>query len=382
MSGDNASWGVLLVAGGHTHQEGYARAFAADPRCRLIGLTDEADIPQRRRELNRQLADELGIPVLDDLDAALARDDVQIVSVCPEPERRGNLAARCAAAGKHIYVDKPLTTTVESARQVVAAARQANVRSQMFSLVRSSAAQRARRVLASGRLGELVGIHYELFFAKGIGGTADLSQPRQEQATAERFTWIDSKRELFCVGLYPLVFLQWLTGGRVRTVFGSTSNYFFAEHQRNGAEDFASLMLELDGGVNSTVTVGRTGWASHRSHGVHNIQLVGTEGSVTIDMFRPRLEIDSDQPAWHPPETPHPEDPMGFWASTQAAGGVIPKTTWQPIAPAIRSDASFFVDCIEQNRESDVSAAVGAHAVEVILAGYQSAAEQVTIALP
>lgn len=375
-------YGLLLIAGGQTHQENYARAFAADDRCRLIGLTDEADVPQRRRELNRQLAAELNVPLLDDLDAALARDDVQIVSVCSEPERRGRLTAKCARAGKHVYIDKPMTTSVADAQEVVAAATEAGVKSQMFSLVRTPAARKAKDVLESGRIGEPVGLHCELLFAKGLAGTADLSKPRQEESHAERFTFIDSKRELFCVGLYPLVLFQWLIGRKYTMISGTTSNYFFAEHQKNDVEDFACMMLGMEGGIETTITVGRTGWSSHRGFGVHQIHLVGTEDTVTIDAFQPRLTISSDAPAWKQPITPHPEDPMGFWSSTQKAGGVEPKTDWFPIAAAAQSDASYFLDCIEQGRESDVSAAVGAHAVEAILAGYVSSAENRTVEFP
>eukprot|EP00913_Durusdinium_trenchii_P028369 g26597.t1 len=374
-------YGLLLIAGGQTHQENYARAFDADPRCRLVGLTDEPDIPARRRELNQELADELAIPVLDDLDAALARDDVQIVCVCTEPERRGRVAERCARAGKHIYVDKPLTTSVAAANGIVEAVAETGVKSQMFSLVRSTIAARARKITESGTLGRLVGLHCELCFAKGIAGTADLARPREEQATAEAFTFTESKRELFCVGLYPLVLFQWLTGKRYCNVSGSTANAFFSEHQRNDVEDFACMMLGMQEGIETTVTVGRTGWSSHRSHGVHQIHLIGTDGAATIDAFRPRLEIFSDAHGWSQPEVPHPEDPMGFWSSTQKSGGVEPKTDWWPIGPNLQSDASYFLDCIEYDRESDVPVSVGAHAVEAILAGYEAAATGRTIPL-
>lgn len=374
-------FGLLLISGAQTHQENYAQMFAADERCRLIGLVDESDVPKRRRELNSQLADELGIPVFDDLDAALRRDDVQLASVCAEPERRGRLAARCALAGKHVYIDKPLAASTEDARAIVDAVETAGVRSQMFSLVRSSAAQRARDVLRDGRLGELAGLHCELMFAKGQGGTADLSLSRHEKAVAERFTFVDSKRELYCVGLYPLVLFQWLTGSRMNSVYATTSNYFFAEHQRNDVEDFACLLMELEGGVQATIAVGRTGWSSHRGSGIHQVHLVGTDDSITIDAFRPRLEIAGNEPAWTPPEHPHPEDPMGFWSSTQRASGVQPKTDWWPVEPAAQSDQSFFLDCIEHDQESDVPASLGAHAVEVILAGYRSAAAGQTVAL-
>jgi predicted dehydrogenase len=72
---------------------------------------------------------------------------------------------------------------------------------------------------------------------------------------------------------------------------------------------------------------------------------------------------------------------MGFWSSTQKAGGVTPKQDWQPIASILKSDAAYFLDCLDEDRESDVPATVGAHAVEVILAGYESAAQRKTITI-
>lgn len=375
-------YGLLLIAGGQTHQENYARAFAADERCRLIGLTDESDISSRREKLNRQLAEELEIPVFEDLQAALQRDDVHLVSICAEPERRGRLAAQAARAGKHIYVDKPLAASVSDAKDIVQAVAETGVKSQMFSLVRSPVAQRAKAVVASGRLGELTGLHCELYFAKGMAGTADLSRPRRENPVAERFTFLDSKRELYCVGLYPLVLFVWLTGRRFTGVRGITANYFFAEHQKNNVEDFAALLLEMEGNLHATLTVGRTGWMSHPGFGIHQIHLVGTAESVVLDAWSPRLEISSDAPPWRLPEVPHPEDPMGFWSSTQQAGGVQPKSDWFPISSPAQSDASFFLDCLERNCESDVPATVGAHVVETILTAYVAAAERRRIVVP
>ncbi len=374
-------FGLLLIAGSHTHQENYARAFGADPRCRLVGLTDEAEISPRRKELNQRLARELEIPWLPDFEEAVSRKDVDLVSVCPEPERRADLAVRCAKAGKHLYVDKPLATSSQAARQVVEAVRDANVHSQVFSLVRMSMAQRAKAILESGELGDLLGLHSELLFAKGISGTADLSKPRRETAEAGRFTFLDSKRELYCVGWYPLILFGWLTGFRFTSVAGTTANYFFAEHQKNDVEDFACLMLGMEQNIEATITVGRSGWSSHPTHGVHQLHLVGTKGSVTLDAYEPRFEVWSDAPPWTQPEKPHPEDPMGFWSSTQAEGGVRPKKNWFPVDPLAVADAACFLDCLEQDRDSDVPVSRAAHAVDVILAGYRAAATGETIDL-
>ena len=40
----NSKYGVLLIGGYRTHQENYARMFAADPRCQLIACSDEPDV--------------------------------------------------------------------------------------------------------------------------------------------------------------------------------------------------------------------------------------------------------------------------------------------------------------------------------------------------
>src|SRR5882672_6417047 len=63
---DRPPFGVLLVTGGLTHQEGYGLGFRADPRCRLIGVADDAGITPQRAALNLRLAEELQIPVLPD----------------------------------------------------------------------------------------------------------------------------------------------------------------------------------------------------------------------------------------------------------------------------------------------------------------------------
>ena len=100
----NEKYGVLLLGGHRTHQENYALNFAQDERCRLVAFADEPDAPPERIALGRSLAEELNLPFISDLDAALAREDVHIVSLCTEVERRGRVGVKCAEAGKHVYL--------------------------------------------------------------------------------------------------------------------------------------------------------------------------------------------------------------------------------------------------------------------------------------
>ncbi len=368
-------YGVLLVSGDHTHQPGYAAALAADPRCRLVAVSDEAEIPEYRLSKNHQLATRLGLPYLADLDEALARDDVAVVSVCAEPYRRGRIIARAARAGKHLYLDKPLCATMAEADAMVAAVRDAGVVAHMFSQVWFDPAQAARRHLASGGLGELLAIHSDLCFAKGHAGTASLGRRRVESPQPSRFELPEAKREMTNVGIYNLVLLLWLVRRSVCRVSASTGNYFFAEHQAHDMEDFGQLLLEFEGGLTATISAGRLGWQSHPSSGLNKTYLVGSRRSVVVDAHRERVEMWTAAPAWQPPSR-NPEDPMGMW---QAPPGdpyqAEPKQDWiVPGSTSWQIDSGYFLDCLEQGRASEVSIELAAAATEVLLAAYRSAA--------
>lgn len=374
-------YGILLVSGMHTHQENYAAAFAADKRCQIIAVSDEATIDKRRRELNERLAKVHNVPYIPDLAKALARKDVHIVSLCAPPERRGRIAVQCAQAGKHLYLDKSLVPQLKEADALVAAVKKAGVKSHMFSFIVQPWAREAKRFAEGKQLGRLLAIHADTFFAKGRLGTAKLGTRRKEEYPPQRHQLIEAKRELDNVGVYPISLIRWLTGRRFRTVYGITANYFFQEHQKQNVEDFGLLSCTLDEGLPVTITAGRYGWTSHPSAGVNRIVLVGSQRTLLIDANRPRLEVYTDEPPWTPPNV-HAADPMGFWSSTQDEVHTRPKRTWVPSGTAAASDAAYFLDCLDAKRESEINAAEAALTTEVLLAAYRSAQTREVISLP
>jgi len=189
--------------------------------------------------------------------------DIHVVSVCAEPERRAEIIIRCAEAGKHLYLDKPLCATRDEAARIVAAIEKAGVVSQMFSLVRAAAPARARELISSGAIGKVTALHMDVTFAKGFPTWRRSISRAWRTPSRSIFEKTDSKREFYNVGVYPLVQLHWLLGRRVQRVCAATGNYFFAEHQHNGMEDFGVALLELEGGTVASIAAGRTGWRSH-----------------------------------------------------------------------------------------------------------------------
>jgi predicted dehydrogenase len=376
------SIGVILVTGGRSHQEGYGAGFQADPRSTVVAVTDEPGVDERRLALNQRLADQLKVPHIRDLAEALRRPDVHAASICSEHHRQGRLAIQCAEAGKHIYIDKPMAGSLDEARRLERIVRDKRLRSQMFSQVTLPPARRARRLLEGGQLGALRAIHHDLLFAKGFAADIDPA-PRRESPSPppNHFLAIDSKREMFNIAVYSLALFRWITGRKpFRSVCAHTGNYFFEGNKRNDMEDFGALMLTLEGGVTATVAAGRTGWRSHGGSGHHRIKLVGARGSALVDAFAGRGEIAGDrQPHWRVPPL-NPDDPMGFWASSDQRKSGGPE--WWAPGPAPKSDQSFFLDCVERGVEAEVTVADGVRVLEALLAAYRSAAEDRVVALP
>lgn len=68
-----------------------------------------------------------GLEPLSNLEIALAREDVDaVVLTTPNPMHEGQVTA-CAAAGKHVFCEKPLGLTAASARRSVAAVKEAGL---------------------------------------------------------------------------------------------------------------------------------------------------------------------------------------------------------------------------------------------------------------
>lgn len=110
-----SSIGVLIVGGGFI-ADAHVAALTASSRAAAVGVVD-ADAG-RAAAFARSHG---GLRHDVDLAGALAWDSVDAVIVCTPNDTHRVIAEQVAAAGKHLLVEKPLTTTVADARAVLAA---------------------------------------------------------------------------------------------------------------------------------------------------------------------------------------------------------------------------------------------------------------------
>ncbi|MFZ0721162.1 MAG: Gfo/Idh/MocA family oxidoreductase, partial [Xanthobacteraceae bacterium] len=117
LAGDTLRVGVIGVG---VMGSNHARVLSELPGVKLIGVAD----PDRKRR--ETVARNLGCAAFHDTDALLDQG-VDAVTIAAPTHLHRDIAIACAARGIHIMVEKPIASTVEESRAIVAAAQRAGV---------------------------------------------------------------------------------------------------------------------------------------------------------------------------------------------------------------------------------------------------------------
>lgn len=129
----------------------------------------------RREEPAREAMELLGFEsYTTDWRTILTRDDIDAVSVCTPNALHEEMAVALLKAGKHVYLDKPMAVTLDSARRIAAAARESGAYSQMVMNNRFlPATMRAKQLAEEGALGEIIGFRAQYLHS----GSVDENRP-------------------------------------------------------------------------------------------------------------------------------------------------------------------------------------------------------------
>jgi predicted dehydrogenase len=123
------------------------RDLEAEGRVEVIGGWSPS------RERRAAFAERYGLPVADEPDGLLARADA--VLLLTPPDARTELVERCAAAGRHVLMEKPVGRTTAEGLRLVERCEAAGVTLGIVLQLRfRESSERLRRLLADGALGE------------------------------------------------------------------------------------------------------------------------------------------------------------------------------------------------------------------------------------
>ncbi len=157
---------VAVVGCGNVSRMHFS-AYAARPeRIRLVAACDP--YPERVAQAQENYGVEQGFNALDEMIADASWD---VAVVCTPTLVREEAIGRLAAAGKHIFVEKPLADTYAEARRVVEICDRAGVTLAVNQNFRYHYPfESARELIAAGRIGEVLSItHEDLLFRQDAG---------------------------------------------------------------------------------------------------------------------------------------------------------------------------------------------------------------------
>jgi predicted dehydrogenase len=133
---------------------GWARGFWAEaqkaPEVKLVACWN------RTRERAEVFAERYGGEVAQSLEALIAHPQVEAIANFSANNFHCQPTLMAAAAGKHVFVDKPIANTVEESAKMIEACRRAGVTLMVGHSTRYSGTSRALKALVeSGRLGQI-----------------------------------------------------------------------------------------------------------------------------------------------------------------------------------------------------------------------------------
>jgi len=327
----------------------HAQAIASLPGGRLVAVTDVE--PDRAKSL----AAAHDCAVEPDLDALLARGDVDVVCVCVPSGLHADVGIRAAAAGKHLVIEKPLDVSLEAADRLIEATDQAGVVLTVISQHRFDRGLiELRRLLDDGALGRLV---------LGEASTKWYRSQAYYDSSAWRGTWALDGGSLMNQGIHYADLLLWSMG----PVAEVTALFSTQTHQIE-AEDAALAVVRFESGALGTIVTSTAVFPGF----AQRLEISGTDGTVVIEdgeITRCELSGDGAEPGQHSRGTEERR---------------APSAAANPTDLTVASHAAQLcdlLDALDEGRAPSVTGADGRAALEVVCGVYESARDGRTVRL-
>jgi predicted dehydrogenase len=220
----------------------------------------------------------------DDYRQLLARPDIEAVDVCVPNHLHAEIVLAAAAAGKHIYCEKPLAMDIAEARAMVRAVQAAGVITQMtFNFRFFPAVLRAQELVQEGFLGRVFSFRGRYYRSSYIDPNKPLTW-RQRKAVA-------GGGALFDIGSHILDLLYSLLGPYA-AVQATMDTLIRRRPAAPGSpelgavdvDDIALLHLRTAGGVLGSVEVSRMGTGLTNDLG---FEIYGERGALRFNAVDP-----------------------------------------------------------------------------------------------
>lgn len=246
---------VAMLSKWHVHAAGYARDIISTGKAEIVAIWDE----DAARGID--WAKEFNVDFEADLDTLLSKKDIDAVICCTPTTMHDDVLVKAANAGKHIFTEKALSTTVEGCKKIADAVKNNNVTFTIsYPQLFNKSTKFIKSCIDSGKLGTVTTVRIR----NAHSGVSNGWLPEY---------WFDENAAgggaMMDLGCHPMYQLAALCGKpkRISALFNSPLG--------TKVDENAVAIIEFENGI---IGISETGFDSFSSP--HRVEVYGTDGTI------------------------------------------------------------------------------------------------------
>lgn len=320
---------IGIISFAHMHAYGYASGLVQQDDVELAGIADDDE------ERGKKAAQQFHTSYYSSTEQLL-QTDIDAVVVTSENVHHPEHVIAAAKAKKHVLCEKPLAITVEEGQKMIDACQENGVILQTAFPVRfNTSVQRAKQMVDEGQLGRILAI-------KGTNRGTNPGGWFVDPSKSGGGSVIDHT-------VHVVDLMRWFMKAEVKEVYAEVDHLF----SEVDIDDAGIVTMEFDNGVFATLDCSWSRNEKFPTWGDVTMEIVGTEGTLTVDAFGQSMTVYSDAGVqWVP------------WGDDMDAEMV-----------------KDFIQSVKTNRKPSVSGNDGVRTVEVALAAYQSSEKKQPVSI-
>src|SRR5262245_32369683 len=289
--------------------EKHCEALAGIPWVELFALCT------RRSERLHEVAGRFGVRhAYTDYHDLLANPEVEAVSVVTMWDQHAAPTLAALQAGKHVFLEKPMASTLADCDAIVAAARAARGSFMVGHICRFNPRYAAAKAaIDEGRIGKIVSMYARRNIPAKV--TDDI---------------LNKIGPIIGDGVHDTDLMLWYSRAKVVSAYAQTVDVRGRKYP-----DIGWTMYRFDSGA---VGVLENVWCLPDTTAFQideRLEVIGTEGSLHVQETHPNFSV-CDQGGWHSPDTT-------YWPLLHGVR-----------AGALREELAYFVGCVQQGRRPAV----------------------------
>lgn len=313
--------GIMSFA--HMHAYSYAACLKELPDVDFVGIADDDAVRLK------DAAGRYGVKAFRNYEEML-ESDIEGIIVTSENANHRRHVVLAAQAGKHVMCEKPIATTVQDAEAIVEVAKRSGIKLMTaFPCRYHPAFIRLKQAVDSGELGKLLAV----------------KSTNQGQCPGGWF--IDKKLAgggaVIDHTVHLVDLIRYMTSAEPARVYAEVDNRMFG----GDFDDTGIITVDFTNGIFATIDASWSRPKSYPFWGNVNMDVVGTGGIASMEMFAQKIDLYSDENGRHA---------YVYWGDDMDLGLV-----------------EAFARCIREDTAPPITGEDGLKALEVALAAYASA---------